>query len=99
MNRGRERWIRPTLGDLGGAVGGLNQDITTLGAQSRSHSLGQSVNTLEELGTSLDTELEVLQSERKKIVVSIGCRRDGFSVITEEPTGIFRVALRRGTEA
>lgn len=52
---------RPTLGDLGGAVGGLDEDVATLGTQSRSHSLGQGVNTLEELGTSLNTELEVLR--------------------------------------
>lgn len=57
----RAKMERPTLGDLGGAVGGLDEDVATLGTQSRSHSLGQGVNTLEELGTSLNTELEVLR--------------------------------------
>lgn len=50
----------PTLGDLGGTVGGLDQDIATLGAKSRGDSLSKSVNTLEEAGTSLNTELELL---------------------------------------
>lgn len=52
--------LRLTLGDLGGAVGRLDQDIATLGTQSRGNSLGQSVNTLEEVGTSLNAELELL---------------------------------------
>lgn len=50
-----------TLGDLGRAVGRLNQDIATLGAQSRGHSLSERVDALEELSTSLNTELEVLE--------------------------------------
>lgn len=50
-----------TLGDLGGAVGRLNEDIATLGTQSRGNSLGESVNTLEDAGTSFDTELELLR--------------------------------------
>lgn len=50
----------PTLGDLGGAVGRLDKDIATLGAQSRGDSLSQSVNTLEEVGTGFNAELELL---------------------------------------
>ena len=53
-----------TLGDLGGAEGRLNQDIATLGTQSRSDSLCEGVNTLEELGTSLNTEFEILMRTR-----------------------------------
>lgn len=53
-----------TLGDLGGAEGGLNQDIATLGTQSRRDSLCEGVNTLEELGTSLNTEFEILMRTR-----------------------------------
>lgn len=50
-----------TLGDLGRAIGRLDQDIATLGTQSRGHSLGERVDALEELGTGLNTELEILQ--------------------------------------
>lgn len=50
----------PTLGDLGGAVRRLNENIATLGTQSRGDGLGQSVNTLEEVGTGLNAELELL---------------------------------------
>lgn len=50
----------PTLGDLGRAIGRLDEDIATLGAQSRGDGLGQGVNTLEEVGTSINTELELL---------------------------------------
>lgn len=56
-----QRHNKLTLGDLGGAVGRLNEDIATLGAQSRGNSLGESVNTLEDAGTSFDTELELLR--------------------------------------
>lgn len=51
---------RPTLGDLGGSVSGIDQDIAALRTKSRGDSLGESVNTLEQAGTSLDTELELL---------------------------------------
>lgn len=54
-------WRGHTLGDLGGTVGGLDQDIATLGSKSRSDGLGKSVDTLEELGTSLNAELELLE--------------------------------------
>lgn len=52
---------RHTLGDLGGAIGRLNQDIAALGTKGRSHSLSKCVNTLEKLGTGLNAELEFLQ--------------------------------------
>ena len=59
------RWHETrTLGDLGGAEGRLNQDIATLGTQGRSDSLCEGVNTLEELGTSLNTEFEILMRTR-----------------------------------
>ena len=69
-----------TLGDLGGAEGRLNQDIATLGTQSRSDSLCEGVDTLEELGTSLNTEFEILMRTRG---VSWGA-----SGAAEEPSGI-----------
>lgn len=49
-----------TLGDLGGAVGRLNEDIATLGAEGRGNGLGESVDTLENAGTSFNTELDLL---------------------------------------
>ena len=49
-----------TLGDLGRAVGRLDQNIAAFGTQCRRNSLGESVNSAEELGTSLDTDFEVL---------------------------------------
>lgn len=57
------RWL--TLGDLGRAVGRLNQDIATLRTKSGGDSLGKSVDTLEELGTSLNAELELLHEVSK----------------------------------
>lgn len=66
--------LQHTLGDLGRAVRRLNQDIATLGTESRSDSLSESVYTLEELGTSFDTELEVLQ----RIDVSWRSRKRSF---------------------
>jgi hypothetical protein len=49
-----------TLGDLGGAVGGVNEDIATLGTECGGDGLSKGVNTLEKVGTSLNTELELL---------------------------------------
>lgn len=72
--------LQHTLGDLGRAVRRLNQDIATLGTESRSDSLSESVYTLEELGTSFDTELEVLQ----RTVVLAGDTGRGASGAPEE---------------
>lgn len=72
--------LQHTLGDLGRAVGRLNQDIATLGTESRGDSLSESVDTLEELGTSFDTELEVLQH---KVMLAGGTGR-GASGAAEE---------------
>ena len=80
-----------TLGDLGGAEGRLNQDIATLGTQSRSDSLCEGVNTLEELGTSLNTEFEILMRTRG---VSCGMGR-GASGAAEEPSGIIEPLRER----
>jgi len=66
-----------TLGDLGRAVALLDQNIATLGAESGGDSTGQSLNALEQLGTGLDTELELLQgcqSVCRGIDVGAGCR-------------------------
>jgi hypothetical protein len=49
-----------TLGDLGGAVGRVDEDVATLGTECGGNGLSESVNTLEKAGTSLNTELELL---------------------------------------
>lgn len=49
-----------TLGDLGRAEAGLNQDISALGSKSGSNGLGQSIGTGQERGAGLNTELELL---------------------------------------
>lgn len=49
-----------TLGDLGGAVGGIDQDIATFGTECGGNSLSKSVNTLEEAGTSFNAKLDLL---------------------------------------
>ncbi len=56
-----------TLGDLGGAEAGLDQDIATLGTECGGNSAGQSVNTSQESGATLNTELELLH------MVSVTC--------------------------
>lgn len=54
------KFLSLTLGDLGGAEAGLDQDISALGTKSGSNGLGQSVGTSQESSTSLNTELEFL---------------------------------------
>lgn len=54
--------MKHTLGDLGRAERGFDQNITTLGSESRGDSLGKSVDTLQELSTSFNTELELLET-------------------------------------
>ena len=54
-----------TLGDLGGAVGGIDQDIATFGTECGGNSLSKSVNTLEEAGTSFNTKLDLLVAVSK----------------------------------
>jgi hypothetical protein len=49
-----------TLGNLRGSVGGVNEDIATLGTECGGNSLSKSVDTLEKAGTSLNAELELL---------------------------------------
>lgn len=49
-----------TLGDLGGAEAGLDQDIPALGTEGAGDGVGESVDTGKERGTSLNTELELL---------------------------------------
>jgi hypothetical protein len=51
-----------TLGDLGGAEAGLNEDVSALGTEGSSDSLSEGVDTSEESGTALNTELELLYS-------------------------------------
>lgn len=52
--------IQRTLGDLGRAEAGLNEDISALGSESGRDSLGEGVDTSEERGAGLNTELDVL---------------------------------------
>ena len=56
-----------TLGDLGGAEAGLDQDIATLGAEGGRNSLGQCVGTSEESCATLNTEFELLGLVREKL--------------------------------
>lgn len=62
-----------TLGDLGGAIGRLDQDIAALGTKSRSHGLSKGVNALEQVGTGFNTELEFLQD-----ISDVSELREGF---------------------
>ena len=49
-----------TLGDLGRAEAGLNEDISALGSEGGSDGLGEGVDTGEKSSTALNTELELL---------------------------------------
>ena len=51
-----------TLGDLGRAKAGLNEDISALGAQSSADGLCEGVDTSQESGAALNTELKLLKS-------------------------------------
>jgi hypothetical protein len=51
-----------TFGDLGGAIGRLNQHISALGSKCGGDSSGEGVNALEKSGTALDAELELLEN-------------------------------------
>ena len=53
--------VGPTLGDLGRAKAGLNQDVAALGTESSSDGLGQGVDTRQQSSAALNTELELLQ--------------------------------------
>lgn len=59
--------IKHTLGDLGGSEAGLDQDIATLGTEGGGNSLGQGVNTSQQGGTAVNTELELLYSHASAI--------------------------------
>lgn len=50
-----------TLGDLGRAEAGLDQDISALGTEGSGDGLGQRLDTGQERGAALDTELELLR--------------------------------------
>lgn len=49
-----------TLGDLGRAEAGLDQDIAALGAEGARDGVREGVDTGEELGTRLNAKLELL---------------------------------------
>jgi len=55
-----------TFGDLGGAVGRVDEDVAALRTEGRGDGLSKSVNTLEKAGTSLNTELELLVAISKR---------------------------------
>ena len=52
----------PTLCDLGRAVAGLDEDVSALGTESGGDGSGESVDTVQESLSALDTELELLRS-------------------------------------
>lgn len=54
-----------TLGDLGGAEAGLDEDVATLGTEGGGDGPGEGLDTGEESGTALNTELELLYSGRE----------------------------------
>ena len=51
-----------TLGDLGRAVAGLDEDVATLGTKSSGDSSGEGVDTVQKSLSALDTELELLHT-------------------------------------
>lgn len=81
MGRLALRDSKLTLGDLGGAVGRVNEDIATLGTESGGDGLSKSVNTLEETGTSLNTELELLFVVSTNVPMLIRDPRQAMPVI------------------
>lgn len=58
-----------TLGDLGRAEAGLDQNIATLGTQGGRNGLGQSLNTGKKRSTTLDAELEFLDIQVSKSAI------------------------------
>lgn len=54
------RLLVRTLGDLGRAEAGLNEDISALGSEGGSDGLGEGVDTGEKSSAALNTELELL---------------------------------------
>ena len=58
------RLLVRTLGDLGRAEAGLNEDISALGTEGGGDSLGESLDAAEQGSAALDTELELLQANR-----------------------------------
>lgn len=70
------------LGDLGRAKAGLNEDISALGSEGSGNGLGEGVNTSEESGTALNTELELLVGKSDLLTEAssetvLGGRQDG----------------------
>lgn len=55
-------WHVRTLGDLGRAEAGLNEDVSALGSEGGSDSPGHRVNASKESGAALNTELELLEA-------------------------------------
>lgn len=82
MNRDKNWTKSLTLGDLGGAIGGLDQDVTALGTQGRGDRLGEGVHTLQELSTSLNTESQFLMADW----VSIDRFDENLREVTESPS-------------
>jgi hypothetical protein len=66
--------VELTLRDLGRAVAGLDQDISALGTESRGNSLRQGLDTSQESGAALDTELELLLHNDVSKAVRKGCK-------------------------
>lgn len=49
-----------TLGDLGGAEAGLDENIAALGAEGSSNGFGKGINTGQEGSATLNTKLQLL---------------------------------------
>jgi len=62
-----------TLCNLGRAIAGLDEDVTALGTESSGDSFRKRLYTLEESGSALDTELELLD---RRISTMISYRVD-----------------------
>jgi len=61
----RQRYaIAHTLGDLGRAIAGLDQDIPALGTESCCDGLCESLDTDEERSAGIDTEFQLLDDRQ-----------------------------------
>jgi hypothetical protein len=60
MSKKMNRLLVRTLGDLGRAEAGLNEDISALGSEGGSDGLGEGVDTGEKSSAALNTKLELL---------------------------------------
>lgn len=74
-----------TLGDLGRAVAGLDQDVATLGAEGCRDSASDCVDTLEQGSTALNAKLELLSSLSAAGAYNALCAIAAKSYLVGEP--------------